>query len=575
MSQSKRPSIMQRILQQIASSAAATTPTSFLHVVFLALFLGTPGLASRLSLSSSFSACCFVVPLAPTNTPFQNSIRQRHSKKDLIHDSAISQCVLSSSSFLTRANLFMGPDEDNSKGASENDDTAEEKGFFRFLPFSSSKEEPEKSASDLSAEEQNNEGILRFLSRGKGKKDGDESKQLDKEEEDKDSMPSRIVKSIAKRFSSDKQGEENIEQASKGTRDSNKNPPPLTKLPPLASVKTPPPPPPPPPKTSVPSFAGKKSQNPPASASKQAAKKPSKQAIKTPINKKTEVPKQPAQAKVQLPQQSSSGPRNKKKAEVDEENTEEKEGSSLFGRVQRFVFGTNNSTEADEASGREKGSRSSTKANKPINTRSVAQKFLSNIVTDSSKSKEQWVAVCPKTRLSPGEIVPVNAAGLELILVASKDGQNVYCMANSCPHLGTPLETGFLERRPMETTSNFPKDTAAAFFAPPPFPSDLQESDIAALLSNDGCEDCIVCPLHKTAFALQSGEVRGEWCPYPPVLGKMMATVKQSTTAAVFDVRTKGKNIEVRINTPLMTAVRDDESSKTQKKKKNSDTQQQ
>ena len=71
------------------------------------------------------------------------------------------------------------------------------------------------------------------------------------------------------------------------------------------------------------------------------------------------------------------------------------------------------------------------------------------------------------------------------------------------------------------------------------------------MLKQDGCEDCVVCPLHKTAFALESGEVRGEWCPYPPVIGKLTGAIKTEANLAVFDVRTKGKNIEVRINTPF------------------------
>jgi nitrite reductase/ring-hydroxylating ferredoxin subunit len=152
----------------------------------------------------------------------------------------------------------------------------------------------------------------------------------------------------------------------------------------------------------------------------------------------------------------------------------------------------------------------------------------------------------------PGEMVPVIVAGIDLLVIATIDGRSLYCIANSCPHLGTPLETGKLLRLPTEIKS-------------PPLASETMtmtnsdgtdgiiftETDLSNILSQDGCEDCIICPLHRTAFALKSGEVRGEWCPYPPVIGAIMGTVKTPTPAAVFEVRTRGKNIEVRLNSIL------------------------
>jgi nitrite reductase/ring-hydroxylating ferredoxin subunit len=173
---------------------------------------------------------------------------------------------------------------------------------------------------------------------------------------------------------------------------------------------------------------------------------------------------------------------------------------------------------------------------------SGAKKIVSTVWVPT-KIDEKWIVVAPKTRISPGEIVPITAAGLDLLLVASKDGSSLHCIANSCPHLGTPLEVGLLDRRPIEPGYSFGTTDAE--------PSILQETDIAKLLKQDGCEDCIVCPLHKTAFALESGEVRGEWCPYPPVLGKVMGAVKTRESLPVFEVRTRGKNIEVRLNTPV------------------------
>lgn len=178
-------------------------------------------------------------------------------------------------------------------------------------------------------------------------------------------------------------------------------------------------------------------------------------------------------------------------------------------------------------------------SSKWTNPLSVAQKYVSDRF-EKKALKEEWIVVAPKTRIMPGEIVPISIAGLDLLLIASKDGSTLHCIENSCPHLGTPLETGMLDRRPIEGGENSGDGEI-----------ELQETDIAKLLTQDGCEDCIVCPLHKTAFALESGEVRGEWCPYPPVIGKVMGAVKDKDSLPVFDVRTKGKNIEVRLNTPI------------------------
>jgi nitrite reductase/ring-hydroxylating ferredoxin subunit len=181
----------------------------------------------------------------------------------------------------------------------------------------------------------------------------------------------------------------------------------------------------------------------------------------------------------------------------------------------------------------------------------AATKFVSNALQQfpyrGGSSAEQWVPVFSKTRLAPGEIVPVTIGGIDLIVVASKDGRKLYCMANSCPHLGTPLETGQLTRMPIENAINSNSNSIAYASSS----AALTELEVTRLLSQDGCEDCIVCPLHKTCFSLQTGQVRGEWCPYPPILGKIVGALKGPTAAAVFDIRTRGKMIEVRINSTL------------------------
>jgi len=155
---------------------------------------------------------------------------------------------------------------------------------------------------------------------------------------------------------------------------------------------------------------------------------------------------------------------------------------------------------------------------------SVAQKLFGKMFSND----EEWVVVFPKTRIDPGEIVPVSIGGIDLLVVAARDGEKLYCLENSCSHLGTPLETGLVEQRPaIDKKRTFP------------------------ISKEPTMEDCIVCPTHKTAFALDSGEVRGAWCPYPPVLGKMMGNVKNPAPVTVFEIRAKGKNIEARINSPF------------------------
>jgi len=223
--------------------------------------------------------------------------------------------------------------------------------------------------------------------------------------------------------------------------------------------------------------------------------------------------------------------------------TKEKVSESPANRLQALFT---NTKARDEEGPKEAKNRTST------NTLSVVQKFVSNLGWGGGGSgNEEWVPVFPKTRISPGQMVPVTVAGIDLLVIAAKDGRQLYCIANSCPHLGTPLETGKLVRLPVENNPSSPSLPPSPLQPPKKKRNQLTEVEVSSILQQDGCEDCIVCPLHRTAFALESGQVRGEWCPYPPVLGKVMGAYKGQTSAAVFDVRYRGKNVEVRINSPI------------------------
>mmetsp|Transcript_40776 Transcript_40776/g.127601 ORF Transcript_40776/g.127601 Transcript_40776/m.127601 type:complete len:123 (+) Transcript_40776:305-673(+) len=93
------------------------------------------------------------------------------------------------------------------------------------------------------------------------------------------------------------------------------------------------------------------------------------------------------------------------------------------------------------------------------------------------------------------------------LLIAADTNGAIYCLANVCPHLGTPLDQG--------TVAN----------------------------------GVIVCPLHKTAFSLKSGEVVGDWCPFPPILGPMvLGKLEPAKNVATFPVRSSGSNIQVQVN---------------------------
>lgn len=159
---------------------------------------------------------------------------------------------------------------------------------------------------------------------------------------------------------------------------------------------------------------------------------------------------------------------------------------------------------------------------------------MSGVWNRTFNRPEEWVVACPKTMVGPGQIIPCVVSGLDIIIFASRDGSRLDAFANSCPHLGSPFDLGTVQREPLK--EGRPDDGAG-----------------------DGCVDCIVCPVHQTAFAIQSGEVLGEWCPYPPILGNLMGLAKKENGLVKFAVRLRGKNVEVRIATPVENVNNKDE----------------
>lgn len=262
--------------------------------------------------------------------------------------------------------------------------------------------------------------------------------------------------------------------------------------------------------------------------------------VKTPQKVKA-VPTKPVLRTDKLRQQVVTSKARTRGKAVEPKNDKYKVGDvdendpSVWNRVTGWLGNRGNTTESAEKSS---GSGNST------NPLSALQQSWQDSPWRRA-SAEEWVSVLPKTRLSPGEVVPVTVGGLDLLVIASStSGNRLYAIANSCPHLGTPLEIGQLVRLPKETPG---ADVGSSGDSSSPW----TELEVSSILQQDGCEDCIVCPLHRTAFALDSGQVRGEWCPYPPVVGKLTGLIKESTPVATFDVRVRGKNVQVRMNSPL------------------------
>ena len=192
---------------------------------------------------------------------------------------------------------------------------------------------------------------------------------------------------------------------------------------------------------------------------------------------------------------------NKRTSNSDEEGDEEQSPKrGVFKRMREKIassFGGNKRSD-DDQSERNGGGKNDYKPNPLDGIRLKLAMAMANVNLFQFGKKEEWVVACTKARVGPGQIVPCVVNGLDIIIFASRDGQRLDAFANACPHLGSPFDLATIERKPVQDKGRMDDGTG------------------------DGCVDCIVCPVHRTAFEIQSGQVRGEWCPYPPVLGNIM-----------------------------------------------------
>ncbi len=104
-----------------------------------------------------------------------------------------------------------------------------------------------------------------------------------------------------------------------------------------------------------------------------------------------------------------------------------------------------------------------------------------------------WIKVLPAAQLPEGERQVVKVQDHSILLI--HDQGKVYAMLSACPHMRLPLKGG--------------KITA---------------------------DEAIVCPFHRSAFDLNTGDVKA-WSPWPPGVGKMLGAVTREKALRVFPAR--------------------------------------
>ena len=111
-----------------------------------------------------------------------------------------------------------------------------------------------------------------------------------------------------------------------------------------------------------------------------------------------------------------------------------------------------------------------------------------------------WTKVLAADALSPGARQVVKVASRKILLV-NHEGQ-FYAVDSACPHLKLSLKKGKI------------------------------------------LDGAIVCPWHRSAFDLCTGEVK-DWIAWPPVVNKAMGIVSREKTLPVYPVRVEDGSIWV------------------------------
>jgi nitrite reductase/ring-hydroxylating ferredoxin subunit len=114
-----------------------------------------------------------------------------------------------------------------------------------------------------------------------------------------------------------------------------------------------------------------------------------------------------------------------------------------------------------------------------------------------------WTKVLSVEALSDGTRQVVKVGDKSILLL--NNASQIYAIENACPHLKLSMKKG--------------------------------------KVTEDGA---IICPWHRSAFDLKTGNVK-EWISWPPVVGKAMGMISTQKSLAVFPVRIAEESIWVEL----------------------------
>ncbi|MCS7282762.1 MAG: Rieske (2Fe-2S) protein [Anaerolineae bacterium] len=115
-----------------------------------------------------------------------------------------------------------------------------------------------------------------------------------------------------------------------------------------------------------------------------------------------------------------------------------------------------------------------------------------------------WIDVLDEGRLPEGGREVVEVKGVPVLLI--RHGGEIFAVGARCPHMGAPLKRGQVTE-----------------------------------------EGYLVCPLHRSAFSLRTGDV-AQWVPWPPGVGKVLGALRRERALPVYPVRVENGRILIQMD---------------------------